>query len=232
MAAQDAEQQAAMLRSPLLMNGGNNGTNILNGVNNNMNNNNDFIVGGSGRPSISDGSAPGMMPSSTMSSEGRDIMIDYRDLEYQKVLGKGGFSTVYSGKAWGRLPVAIKVMHVPEISREVVNDFLNEAKFIMSFKHTNLVRFVGACISPPDFAIAMELCSKRSLADLLKLKVNISQYRAIQIAMAVANALKYMHSKGVIHRDLKAGNILFGKHGEAKVRPRQSYIHHICWSVF
>lgn len=99
-----------------------------------------------------------------------NIVIDFGAIHYLQVLGRGGFSTVYRGTVWDsiQLPVAIKVLHVEEMTKEVVERFLEEVRIFVRFRHPNVVHFVGACISPPDFAIVMELCRRESLADSLK----------------------------------------------------------------
>ncbi len=69
----------------------------------------------------------------------------------------------------------------------------------------------------PVFAIVMEYMPGGSLKDELDRKGRLGLRRAVEIAIQVCHGLAYAHEQGIIHRDIKPGNILLGIHGEVKI---------------
>jgi hypothetical protein len=151
-------------------------------------------------------------------SVGRNILIDSSELIYGRLLGKGGFSAVYSAKLLGSLEVAVKQLHVAEITKETVDTFLKETGIICKLNHPHIVKYIGCVFSPPDFAIVMERCRRQSLMTLIaEHRVKFNERQAVRIGLAIADALRYIHSQGILHRDLKAANILFDASGVIKL---------------
>lgn len=75
---------------------------------------------------------------------------------------------MFRGLLYQEYKVAIKILQYKEMTKELVERFLQEVRIFVRFRHPNLVRFIGASISPPQFAIVMELCKPYSLADMLR----------------------------------------------------------------
>lgn len=139
--------------------------------------------------------------------------------EILEELGRGGFGTVYKArdKALNRL-VAIKVLHP-----NLVNDpaflgrFRQEAQIAANLDHPNLVPVYDYGEDEGRYFIVMGYMPGGSLKDLLKNKGSLTKERALEILQQISAGLAYAHKKGVIHRDLKPGNILFDDEGKARV---------------
>jgi serine/threonine protein kinase len=118
------------------------------------------------------------------------------------------------------MEVAIKVFSPPEILEEDVNAFSHEASLAASLVHPNVVRTLGICVRPPHIAIVTELCSEGCLSDYLKaiiLQRNMNELFRIRCAMDAVAAVEYMHSRNILHRDIKAENYFITGQGTVKL---------------
>jgi serine/threonine protein kinase/Tol biopolymer transport system component len=142
--------------------------------------------------------------------------------EITGTLGAGGMGEVYRARDTKlKRDVAIKV--VPEAfahDPERLARFRREAELLASLNHPNIASIHGFEESGPGStgAIVMELVEGGTLADRLKNHPGgMSVNEALPIARQVADALQAAHERGVIHRDLKPGNIAFAADGRVKV---------------
>ena len=134
-------------------------------------------------------------------------------------LGRGGFGAVYlAHDADLDRPVAIKVprFDVP-VSGETLQSFLEEARTAARLKHPGIVA-VHEIARQADAShfIVMEYVEGQSLASEIA-KRKLTQQQAVQIVAQAAAAVHYAHKKGLVHRDLKPGNILLDADGEVKI---------------
>ena len=84
-------------------------------------------------------------------------------------------------------------------------------------RHPNIVSFLGACLEKPYFCIVTELLPGGSVEDFLeKRRVEgapmLSLRRVLDWSRQIATGLNWLHHKGIIHRDLKSGNLLLDAH--------------------
>ena len=75
------------------------------------------------------------------------------------------------------------------------------------FKHDNIVEFIGYVDEPKQLDIVMELIPNGSLTDLIRQQTSKIELRK-RICIDISKAIQHLHSNGIIHRDIKAGNVL------------------------
>ena len=139
-----------------------------------------------------------------------------------KLLGKGGMGFVYLVEAPETgLKYAAKIMLPPDSEEGVEwrGRFSREAEFAMKIRHRNLIRVHDAGEDPHTHLcyIIMEHVPGGTLSDRLKSTGKFDVSDAVSIAAQVASALEVAHRAGVIHRDIKPGNILFDADGVPKI---------------
>lgn len=144
-----------------------------------------------------------------------DVLGPYR---IERLLGAGGQAFVYAARhrALGRR-VALKVPRA-----EVATRLLQEARLAARLEHPRVVRVEE--VLEADIAagtvpfLVMELCDGGSLDALLERHPEgLPEPRVREVARAVLEALAFAHRQGVVHRDVKPGNVLFDEHGQAKL---------------
>lgn len=126
-------------------------------------------------------------------------------------IGEGGFGKVFRGEMNG-LPVAVKKLHVQNLTSRARKEFLHEIELISKLRHPALVTFFGAVNEPGHFAMVMELMEGGSLYHLLHDdEKELSWLRKCYIIKEVCSGVQYLHSKHIIHRDLKSLNVLLNQ---------------------
>ncbi|XP_015572844.1 interleukin-1 receptor-associated kinase 1 isoform X2 [Ricinus communis] len=137
------------------------------------------------------------------------------------LLGEGGFAHVYKGvlRNTGEV-VAIKKFKYRDGQRE--DEFEKEIKAISSVRHRNLVKLIGYCINGPDRLLVLEFVPNNSLKTHLhgKKTPTLEWPKRINIAIGSAKGLEYLHedcNPKIIHRDIKADNILLDADFKPKV---------------
>src|SRR5664279_1906050 len=139
--------------------------------------------------------------------------------ELKHLIARGGMAEVY--RAHDRLldrPVALKVLF-PELSidRSFVERFRREAQAAANLSHPNIVPVFDWGEDSGTYFIVMEFIDGRPLSAILKTAGALSADRTADIGAPVAAALGYAHKHGVIHRDVKPGNVLITDEGQVKV---------------
>jgi tRNA A-37 threonylcarbamoyl transferase component Bud32 len=137
------------------------------------------------------------------------------NVRIEKYLARGGMAEVYLGihQTLDR-PVAVKVLHAfIEEDPDLLMRFQREAKVVAGLRHTNIVQVFDFDTVDSHPYIVMEYLKGPSLAAYLKsLHERNERIPSLQVAhllKSLASALDYAHGQGVIHRDIKPGNILF-----------------------
>lgn len=128
-------------------------------------------------------------------------------------IGSGGMATVYRGvhRALGQ-PRAIKVL-LPSLAEDssLVERFRTEAKIASGLCHPNIVSIYDVGEQDGLFYLVMDLVEGISLGRLLRRDKALPLDRAVRLLEQLASALDYAHGQGVVHRDIKAGNVLVGE---------------------
>ena len=142
-------------------------------------------------------------------------------LEYEIVrpLGRGGFGAVFEAR--DRMldrRVAIKELLLRKASDEnSVKRFVQEARIAAALEHPNVVSIYGLRIEEKRFYMIMEYLPGGSLLDLLKQQGKLPVEQAVQLTTGICDGLAKFHEKGIVHRDIKAENILLTGDGLPKV---------------
>ncbi len=137
----------------------------------------------------------------------------------ERELGRGGMAKVFLGTdtVLGR-PVAVKVLAPQFVDDEgFVQRFRREAQAAASIGNPHIVSVFDTGSDDGVHFIVMEYVEGRTLAEILAGGGRILPDRAIDIAIDVCRALDAAHAQGVIHRDIKPGNIMLNPRGEVKV---------------
>ncbi|KAJ3504880.1 hypothetical protein NM208_g16272 [Fusarium decemcellulare] len=95
--------------------------------------------------------------------------------------------------------------------------FQTELQIHSKMKHKNVVQFLRAFSYEKCTYLVLELCPNGSLMDMVKRRKGITEPEVRFYSVQIAGAIKYMHSKGIIHRDLKMGNIFLDSQMNAKI---------------
>ncbi len=139
--------------------------------------------------------------------------------EIQDLIARGGMARVFRARdrLLGRT-VAVKILN-PEFASDpnFVERFRREARAAAALSHPNIVAVYDWDKDGDTYYIVMEYVEGRTLRDLLKKGGRLHYRRAAEIAAEIALALEAAHRKGVVHRDIKPGNIMLTRSGEVKV---------------
>ncbi|KAL9236459.1 hypothetical protein vseg_011129 [Gypsophila vaccaria] len=144
------------------------------------------------------------------------------DFNKHNKIGQGGFGSVYKGKLRDETIVAIKVLS-PE-SRQGLREFLTELTVLADIKHENLVEMLGCCVEGDNRILVSRYLENNSLAKTLlgqkRTTINFSWDTRRHICIGIAKGLAFLHEEvqpHIIHRDIKASNILIDKDVTAKL---------------
>jgi hypothetical protein len=139
-------------------------------------------------------------------------------------LGTGAFGTVYKGLYCNQDSVAIKVLHRLEEPRHT-EAFAREVALLKTLRDRHIVQFLGACLNGPQ-GTAMLVTELMELGDLWRAlpardgqghRIFSWNRRGKRVMQDVARGLRYLHSKRIVHFDLKSANILLSRAGTAKL---------------
>ncbi|KAI3710133.1 hypothetical protein L2E82_39907 [Cichorium intybus] len=152
----------------------------------------------------------------------RELQVATGNFSSKNILGQGGFGVVYKGCLVNRTLVAVKRLKDPNFSGEV--QFQTELEMISLALHRNLLRLYGFCLTADERLLIYPYMPNGSVADRLRdggRETPILDWkRRMNIALGAARGLVYLHEQcnpKIIHRDVKAANILLDENFEAVV---------------
>ncbi|CAK9237261.1 unnamed protein product [Sphagnum troendelagicum] len=150
-----------------------------------------------------------------------ELKVATRDFHPTMKLGEGSFGVVYKGILANGIEVAIKQLLIK--SQQNIDEFLNEVVIITGVKHRNLVKLKGCCLRDNKRLLVYEYLENGDLAKVLfeRNGVDISFWPTrFNICLGIAHGLFYLHEIAqprIIHRDIKASNILLDKRLQPKI---------------
>ncbi|CDY62911.1 BnaC01g41140D [Brassica napus] len=136
-------------------------------------------------------------------------------------LGQGGFGIVYKGRLLDGQEIAVK--RLSKMSVQGTDEFKNEVKLIARLQHINLVRLLGCCVDEGEKMLIYEYLENLSLDSHLFDKTRsckLNWQKRFDITNGIARGLLYLHQDSrfrIIHRDLKASNVLLDKDMTPKI---------------
>ncbi|CAL5074718.1 unnamed protein product [Urochloa decumbens] len=151
----------------------------------------------------------------------RQIKAATRNFDAANKIGEGGFGSVYKGLLSDGTIIAVK--QLSSRSKQGNREFVNEIGMISALHHPNLVKLYGCCTEGNQLSLVYEYMENNCLARALF----VEQYRLRldwptrhKICLGIARGLAYLHEESairIVHRDIKASNILLDKDLNAKI---------------
>ncbi|CAL4954185.1 unnamed protein product [Urochloa decumbens] len=149
------------------------------------------------------------------------ILVATDNFAEHKKIGAGGFGPVYMGVLEDGQQVAVK--RLSQGSTQGAREFMNEVKLIAKLQHRNLVRLLGCCIDDNERMLVYEYMHNQSLDTFIfdEAKRSLLNWqKRFEIILGIARGLQYLHEDSrfrIIHRDLKASNVLLDRNMIPKI---------------
>ncbi|KAF5183143.1 S-receptor-like serine/threonine-protein kinase, partial [Thalictrum thalictroides] len=150
----------------------------------------------------------------------QDIVAATNNFSSEDKLGEGGFGPVFKGKLPCGKEVAVK--RLSRKSGQGLEEFKNEIILIAKLQHRNLVRLLGYCVEGEEKILLYEYLPNKSLDAFIfaNTKEQLKWRKRLNIIEGIARGLLYLHRDSrlrIIHRDLKASNILLDEEMNPKI---------------
>lgn len=133
-------------------------------------------------------------------------------------IGEGGFARCFQVDDGNGEIYAAKTLAKAALTNDKTRSkLITEIKIHRAMKHSSIVRYVDCFEDDKNVYVLLEMCSNQSLADMIHHRRNITETEARFYFVQILGAVAYMHARGIIHRDLKLGNIFLDKDMNLKV---------------
>ncbi|KNA24886.1 hypothetical protein SOVF_011580 [Spinacia oleracea] len=152
----------------------------------------------------------------------RQIKTATDDFDHRNKIGEGGFGPVFKGVLPDGKVIAVK--QLSSKSKQGNREFVNEIGMISALQHPNLVKLYGCCIEGKELLLVYEYMENNSLARALfgkeNQKLHLDWQTRKRICLGITRGLAYLHEESrlkIVHRDIKATNVLLDKDLNAKI---------------
>ncbi|KAI8022243.1 Serine/threonine-protein kinase STY46 [Camellia lanceoleosa] len=154
----------------------------------------------------------------TIPNDGTDVWeIDPQLLKFESKIAAGSYGDLYKGTYCSQ-EVAIKVLKSERVGPDLQREFAQEVFIMRKVRHKNVVQFIGACTKLPSLCIVTEYMSGGSVYDYLhKQRGTFKLPSLLRVAVDISKGMNYLHQNNIIHRDLKAANLLMDENEVVKV---------------
>lgn len=133
----------------------------------------------------------------------------------KELLGQGGFGKVYTAiHPNTKEKLAVKVVEIDDGNEEEANHILNEIETLSKLKHRNVIQYKSCGRDINKIYVFMELMQGGSISSFLKSNGAFCEDTTRKYILQVLNGLNYLHSRNIIHRDIKGSNLLLDKSKE------------------
>ncbi|KAH3683227.1 hypothetical protein WICPIJ_005803 [Wickerhamomyces pijperi] len=136
----------------------------------------------------------------------------------EEVLGSGTSGTVFKAvnKETGT-KFAIKELYLEHREKNDSKTIMNEIKFLKTLRHDHIICYHGCLVTEESLLILLELCEGGSLGKKCRKLHGLSEDLTKDVVRQVLTGFKYIHSKGIVHHDIKADNLLLTNDGTVKI---------------
>lgn len=167
---------------------------------------------------------PGDLPpmeTTPCSKCGHPVMapVNLRQFELRSVIASGGMGTVFRAFDMNlQREVAIKILK-PDMAAdpEIMASFFREARAGAGLNHTNIIHIYTFDVFEGQVFLVMEIADRGSLDSWIERDGKVPELNILDVGIKVASALDKALQHGLLHRDIKPGNILFNSEGEPKL---------------
>ncbi|KAG7618875.1 Protein kinase domain [Arabidopsis thaliana x Arabidopsis arenosa] len=151
-------------------------------------------------------------------NDGTDVWeINLKHLKFGHKIASGSYGDLYKGTYCSQ-EVAIKVLKPERLDSDLEKEFAQEVFIMRKVRHKNVVQFIGACTKPPHLCIVTEFMPGGSVYDYLHKQKGVFKLPTLfKVAIDICKGMSYLHQNNIIHRDLKAANLLMDENEVVKV---------------
>lgn len=136
-----------------------------------------------------------------------------------KTLGEGSYAKVKAGYDQNaKRKCALKIVNRRKAPKEFQNKFLpRELAVLKKVKHENIVLLYEIIVFGDKIVMVLELAGHGDLLEYIKLRGALDERRSRRLVVQITAAIEYLHTRNIVHRDLKCENILLDRHNNVKV---------------